>query len=136
MRTILNHPKRLCVALVTIVIAALGTGSASAAPASAHARVAASGTTVCGTVTGDRWKIPGSGEPSGDAYVVLAHNLGCKGARFAATVMVLGNPGFPGFKCRRLSHFNGDCKRTIRRGRRRLVQVFAWYADVAHPNGP
>ncbi len=139
MYTIFKHPKRLrhssAAALVTIAIAALGAGSASAGQLPTHARAAAGATTVCGTVTGDRWKIPGPGEPSGDAYVVVAQNLGCKGARFAVTVMVLGNPGFKGFKCHRFKHFNGDCKRTIHRGRRRIVQVFGWYPDLAHPNG-
>ena len=140
MHTILTHPNAplrhsACIALATIAIAALGAASATAAPPPAQAHAAASGTTACGTVTGDPWKIPGPGELSGDAYVVVAHNLGCKGARFVVTVMVLGSPGFKGFKCTRYKHFNGECKRTIRRGRRRVVQLFGWYPDLAHPNG-
>ena len=139
MYTILNHRKRAqaqsAAALVTIAIIALGAGSASASPPSALARAAATKTMVCEPVTGDRWTIPGPGELSGDAYVVIAQNLGCKRARLANN-MVLGSPGFKGFKCRRFKHFNGDCKRTIHRGRRRIVQVFGWYPDIAHPNGP
>ena len=131
MSTRFKHPKHLrhtaCAALVAIAIAALGAGSASAAPRSPQARAAATKTTVCEPVTGDRWKIPGPGEPSG---------LGCKTAQLLANNLVLGSPGFKGFKCIRHKHFNGDCKRTIHRGRRRIVQVFGWYPDLAHPNGP
>ena len=121
---------------IAIAIASVGAGASSAAQAAAPARAAATPTVVCADVTGDPWTYPGPGEPGGVAYVVIAQNLDCRIAQLLANNLVLGAPGFKSFKCKRRTQYSGDCRRTVRRRHQRTVQVFGWYPDFGHPNGP
>jgi hypothetical protein len=131
---------QICLPLVTIAIAivAMGAGPALAARQSVSAHAASPAAITCDDVLGPTWTIPGSGEPTGDSYVVIAQNIPCSRAVGVAVVFanrILG-PRL-GWKCTYHKHFNGDCKRTLRRRRHRpIVQVVGWYPDFAHPNGP
>lgn len=137
MHTTFHRSKGLVRSAATaIAIASVTAGLASVAQAAPTAHPAAATTVVCQDVTGDRWTYPDPGQPGGVAYVVIAQNLDCKIAQLLANNLVLGAPGFKTFKCIRRTQFSGDCKRTIRRRHRRTVQVFGWYPDFGHPNGP
>jgi hypothetical protein len=130
-----SRTRRSAAALVTAVIAvSLGAGVTAIAPVAAQTM--AGDLKTCGDVTGDTWTFPGPNEPSGDAYVVLAENVPCSRARSIGAYMALGGAGFKGWKCARHKHFNGGCGRFVRRPHPRTRQFVAWYADLAHPNGP
>jgi hypothetical protein len=128
-----SAPRRrlLLTVLLAISFAAI---AAAITPAAAHTMAGAARS--CGDVTGDTWTIPGSGEPSGNAYVVLAENIPCSQARTIGAYMALGGAGFKGWKCVRHKHFNGDCKRFARRRNPRTRQVVGWYPDIGRPSGP
>jgi hypothetical protein len=130
-----SRKRRSGAALLTVVAAiSLAAGVTTIAPAAAHTM--AGELESCGDVTGDTWTFPGSSEPSGDAYVVLAENVPCSRARSIGAYMALGGAGFKGWKCVRHKHFNGGCGRFARRPHPRTRQFVAWYADLAHPSGP
>lgn len=131
-----SRGSRTSLVTIAIAIVAVGAGSALAAQPSATAHTAATAAVSCGDVTGDTWTIPGTGEPSGQSYVVVAQNIPCSQARALGAYMALGGAGRKGWKCTRHKHFNGDCKRTVRRRNRRTSQVVGWYPDISRPNGP
>jgi len=115
----------------TCIVTALLALGASAPAASARLR-------DCGDVAGDTWTVQGAAPYSGHLWRALAVNVSCTGARAGVAYVALGGSfhHFRGWRCKRRSRYNGACRRTVRRGRRRVGESFGWYADTGRIDAP